>query len=610
MAAGPDDPHTEQPELLPGMVRATLKQSQAKARATRERKAAEAETAAVLPVARVLVDVPLAHLDRPFDFSVPAAMAGDAVPGARVKVRFAGKETDGFLVERAETTEHTGTLLPLRRVVSAEPVLSAEVAALSAAVAERYAGSRADVLRLAVPPRHATTEKTEVAAPPPVPPHPLEPAVEAWGDHLHAAAWLGHLRSGGAPRAVWNPPPGADWPSLVAHAALSAPGGVVVCLPDGKDVERLDVALGALSGERPEHAVLTADLGPAARYRSFLQLARGHRRIAVGTRAAAFAPVADLSLVVVWDDGDDLHAEPRAPYCHTRETLLLRAELAGAAALVGGFARTVEADHLLRSGWAHELVAPRERVRAAARVEVAGATDFDLVRDPRARTSRLPRQVHDLVRSALTEGPVLVQNPRQGYVASLACERCRTPARCTTCEGPLRAALADPAADLPLVRHRGTCLGVRGVRPPGAAGTGAGRGPHRRGARAGVPRRAGAHLGPRRGPGARRRRPRHRRGHPRRRAGRRGRVRRRGAARRLAAAGAPRPAHRRGGAAPLGQRRGTGAARGSGDGGGRRGAGPGAGAGALGRGRLRGPRGREPLRGPPATGLAAGHDHR
>ena len=30
---------------------------------------------------------------------------------------------------------------------------------------------------------------------------------------------------------------------------------------------------------------------------------------------------ADLGLVVVWDDGDDLHAEPRAPYPHVREVL-------------------------------------------------------------------------------------------------------------------------------------------------------------------------------------------------------------------------------------------------------------------------------------------------
>ncbi len=47
----------EQPELLPGLVRATVKEAQAKARATKERKKAEAEITDVLPVARVLVDV-------------------------------------------------------------------------------------------------------------------------------------------------------------------------------------------------------------------------------------------------------------------------------------------------------------------------------------------------------------------------------------------------------------------------------------------------------------------------------------------------------------------------------------------------------------------------
>src|SRR6476661_6958181 len=68
-------------------------------------------------------------------------------------------EVDRFVLERAATTEHTGRLVPLRRVVSAEPVLTPDVAALTEAVAMRYAGSRSDVLRLAVPPRHATVEK-------------------------------------------------------------------------------------------------------------------------------------------------------------------------------------------------------------------------------------------------------------------------------------------------------------------------------------------------------------------------------------------------------------------------------------------------------------------
>ncbi len=59
--------------------------------------------------------------------------------------------------------------------------------------------------------------------------------------------------------------------------------------------------------------------------------------------------------MVLWDDGDDLHAEPRAPYPHAREVLALRAHRTGAAALIGGFARTAELTQLVEAGWARPL---------------------------------------------------------------------------------------------------------------------------------------------------------------------------------------------------------------------------------------------------------------
>ena len=133
-------------------------------RRARAREVAPVETAPERPVARVLVDVPLAHLDRPFDYLVPAKMHDQVVPGSRVKVRFAGQDVDGFVLERVDRSEHEGRLMPLRRAVSPEPVLSPAVARLSELVADRYAGTRSDVLRLAVPSRHATTEKQAVAA--------------------------------------------------------------------------------------------------------------------------------------------------------------------------------------------------------------------------------------------------------------------------------------------------------------------------------------------------------------------------------------------------------------------------------------------------------------
>ncbi|NED97511.1 primosomal protein N' [Phytoactinopolyspora alkaliphila] len=393
------------------------------------------------PVARVLVDIGLAHLDRPFDYLVPASMADGAVPGARVRVRFAGADHDGFIVERTDSSEHTGRLSPLRRLVSPEPVLTPQVAQLARAVADRYAGTVADVLRLAVPPRHARTEKEPSPAPTPA---PSRPAPGGWADHRHGTALLDALADARAgarpPRAVWNPGPAAAWPDLLARlvaTTVSGGRGAVVVVPDARDVARLDTALRDVMGEG-RHIALEADAGLAERYRRWLRALRGSVRAVVGTRSAAFAPVANLGLVAIWDDGDDLFAEPRAPYPHTREVLLLRAHLAGAAAVVGAHARTAEAQQLVETGWARAVEPERSAVRARAPQIHTVGDEYEQHRDQAARSARLPSLAWRVARSGLQRGPVLVQVARAGYVPALACARCRTPARCSRCPGGLR----------------------------------------------------------------------------------------------------------------------------------------------------------------------------
>ena len=179
VAANDRDEPREQDDLLPGLVRARV-------RPTR-RTVAEEPLAEVDQIAQVLVDVPLAHLDRTFDYGVPASMAPDAQPGVRVKVRFAGRDRDGFVLARAAATEHDGALTPLRRVVSAEPVLLPQVAALAGDLAARYAGTRSDVLRLAIPARHAATENKESVPAAPPPAYDAEGAASAWACLLYTS---------------------------------------------------------------------------------------------------------------------------------------------------------------------------------------------------------------------------------------------------------------------------------------------------------------------------------------------------------------------------------------------------------------------------------------
>lgn len=491
------------------------------------------EIAAHLPVARLALDLAPTHLDRPFDYLVPATMSDDARPGVRVKVRFAGRDVDGYVLERVDRSDHDGRLLPLRRVVSAEPVLAPAVARLARAVADHYAGTLSDVLRLAVPPRHAraeqsfaarttpgtvpapgtapggdapvTTSEDAVAAeeapagpaagePAPAPAEPVPgsapPAARAahqesvWAPYRAGAAFLAHVAGGGAPRAVWTALPGlappapevasevaaegrrgavrsrkepdalpvTHWAAAVAEAvraARSGGRGALVVVPDARDVDQVCAALAAAGLPAWDPATggevvrLTADEGPAPRYRAFLAVLHGDARVVVGTRAAAFAPVVDLGLVVCWNDGEDTLAEPRAPYPHAREVLALRSDQEGAAFLLGSHGRTVAAHALVVRGWAHELAAPRDVVRARA-PRVRALTSVELAAEGPGAAARIPTAAWRTARAALEQGPVLVQVPRSGYVPVVACARCRTPARCTVCHGPL--ALSGPQA--------------------------------------------------------------------------------------------------------------------------------------------------------------------
>ena len=165
--------------------------------------------APALPVARVLLDSPLPHLDRPFDYLVPADLDADAVPGARVKVRFGGQELAGFITERTAEADTSARLVPLGKVVSPQPVLAPQILRLAEAVAARYSGTVHDILRVAIPPRAARVDKEftvqareaggsddeTLEGPEGLGPNP-------WARYPHGPRFLTHLAAGHSPRAV------------------------------------------------------------------------------------------------------------------------------------------------------------------------------------------------------------------------------------------------------------------------------------------------------------------------------------------------------------------------------------------------------------------------
>ncbi|SCQ61867.1 Primosomal protein N' PriA [Propionibacterium freudenreichii] len=398
-------------------------------------------------IARLALDVYLPHLDRFFDYSIPDRLAQQVQLGCRVRARFAGRMANGFVVglpARAEVDK----LSPLDRVISPEPVLLAQQVPLLRAVADHYAGTFADVMRLAVPPRHAATEAAEQN------PWPAPDARDVPGGGLtevdDGRRFLDAVGQSRPVRAHWCALPRwrsdesglDDWTRgfvQAVGAAVGAGHGALVIVPDVDRVRRMRDVLRAVLGPGCV-AELHSELGPAARYRNYLAVSRGQARVLVGTRGASYAPVHDLGVICLWDDGDDLLSEPRAPYPHARDVAALRATQESCALLFGSYARTAEMQAWVSTGWLVPLgLAPARTRRLAPPVRAAVDSDIDLQRDPMAAAARVPKEAFETIRTGLLSGPVLVQVPRAGYLVALSCQRCRTPVRCPTCGGPVGA---------------------------------------------------------------------------------------------------------------------------------------------------------------------------
>lgn len=387
-------------------------------------------------VAGVRIDSGLPHLDRVFDYAVPASLAGHLAFGSRVRIRFAGRLVNGLVVAVGTEPSHAGDLRPIERILGPEPVLVPEVLALAEVVAERMAGTVRDVLRAAIPPRHARAESHTSAHRPPGEPGPDRR--RTWDRYRHGPALVGRLSLPGAPalRAAWASAPGGQWPdeiaALVDAALLAGDGGVILVVPDAWDVQRARVALEHLGGQT---AILTAEQGPERRYREFLRVLRGEVRLVIGTRAAVFAPMRECRAIIIWEDADEALWDPQAPYWNARDVAAIRSHQTGCALLIGSASRSVQVQAWCEQGWVRSVDPLRSVVRTDGPI-IRALDDSAEARDPAASAARIPHVAWLVAKEGLRSGPVLIQVPRRGYLPVLACQGCRQPAKCV-CGGLL-----------------------------------------------------------------------------------------------------------------------------------------------------------------------------
>lgn len=336
-----------------------------------EKVSARQERATVDPVAHVVVDTGVFHLDEPYSYLVPQTLENSLVIGSIVKVPFGRKTTEGVVIAR-NSVESTAGLKFIDEQISRNPVLTLNQIELFRAISERYGCSLWDVIRLAVPAYSAAADKK------------IAPVVgEGAKSQNHAIHRLAYeLSQGESPAKV-----------VIALKDKFAARKVLVVVPDEKALQKFcstDFIL--LSGESPR----------SAKFGGYLKANGAESGIFVGLRSSIFIDLGVNDLLVVLDETDSNMYERHMPTYNARDVALLKSQHTSTVFL--STTRSLEVQRLIDMGF----------------------FAFSARKSPQWKViTENDHKVHGVISEGLKKGSVLLLHASAGYVKSFSCNKCR-----------------------------------------------------------------------------------------------------------------------------------------------------------------------------------------
>ena len=470
-------------------------------RKRRKRAPAEHTPAEQHPIAQVVLDVQALHLGQTFDYFIAEKDSEAAQPGVLLRVRFGGQRVSGVIWARTDTSNTPrSSIRYIERVLSPDVLVPASMREDIGLIAKAYGGTRANILRFAVPPRVAKVEAEQRLAASfrrPVGgslsdntqggfagrgtnPDGTMPA----GSTFAVASTVSEGAAQGYRRLtanyadvnvlhdaltgqrfqsfVFDSLPGAqEWQRNMAWmvaTALSAGKAAVVELPTMREVEDLmpmlrnyglkPFAPAPAGGWVGDVAVLNAETMPAAdRYRTYLAVALGQVKVVIGTRAVMYAPVEGPALFAILEDAAYQNMDGMMPYPQARGVMRLRAKSHGGVFVAMANARTPQSQwENTGPGTVETPVSGYSTTIHPLASPLKDATPWVrwLNRDELARLAdpsigaRVPHTAVRVLSKALESGPVLLSIPQDSVSETLSCAKCHRQARCAKCSGPLQ----------------------------------------------------------------------------------------------------------------------------------------------------------------------------
>lgn len=364
------------------------------------------------PVASVLVDAPVSHLEALYDYLVPEELSNNAVIGTKVLIEFGNSKTEGLVVARINKSLTTQKLKPILALSSPPEIIPPSMLRHLELVRDRFGGSFWNLIKQSVPPR-IIKEESHLQDLPEV--H-LDLKVTDDFQSLIGRADLGTLKGSEKVRWAITTPLAFDAIKFVSQIAIlrASQGQVLLLVPDEKDIRNFKkILLPVFQDYLVEYG---SHLPKNVRYRNFLRVKQRKFRLILASRSGGLLPLEKNATVIVYSDLDSSHYELHSPGWNTRDITLLRPT--DNSLIFISSSHSLEIERLVSIGWMES-----KRYKRAIKHNYLTIDKSD---------SYIPQLKH-----AISKGNVLVSVAEKGYANLFLCTRCRNSARCE-CGGKLQ----------------------------------------------------------------------------------------------------------------------------------------------------------------------------
>lgn len=338
-------------------------------------------------IAEVIVDNGVFHLDEPFSYAIPEQFETEIGPGALVRLFFREKKVTGIVLS-VHPNDQGLSLSPIDSVLD-PAALTPEMLELCDRLVARYACSRHDILRFAIP-KMRPTKKFAVDRTAPR----LKRRSERFFYQLDSSS-------------------GED---ALSEVILQMPGRVLVVTDTDQSAQWIS---GHIASTRRNSINLAGGKKPSDEGLTLDEIRQLDDLVIIGLRSMLFASVGRIDHLVIVEEWSEHHWERQGPYWNSRDVALIRHEVEGASLHFVGTAMSLELARLIDLGYIKSK-------RASSRWR----------RGKRRTITTQPQSYHRVIAEGLRKGPVLISVAGKSYVGALLCARCRTKPLCP-CGGGL-----------------------------------------------------------------------------------------------------------------------------------------------------------------------------